>query len=477
VQFGRGLLTDEEIDMQIVLADLVSADGFVSKDTVAGGYGSRLRPFSRVTRVIAALKQQFHALPSVQLGYIAAICAAAGHDVVYTEGEAAEGDVAIVLTSLVDYRRECAWAQEQRARGVRVGFVGLAASKLPELFEASGDFVIIGEPEHAIQRLAAGDFLAGRVPSPPIQDLTSLPFPRWDLLGGSRRGLSLPFTGRPAGGSFPLLASRGCPEFCTYCPHRILASYRDRPAKNIVDELEYLSGLKHRPYVVFRDPLFSEDRDRCLALCDEIRSRGLLLRFECETRLDRLDPELLQTLRSAGLAAISFGVETSSTETLKRSGRRPIPPSHQRQIMAECRKLGIVTAAFYVLGFLQDDWSAVAATIDYSIALGSTAAQFKLLTPYPGTPMWKQLSARVYETDWQQFDGFTPTFTHPSLSADELRFLLGAAYTRFYVRPSYLANFLRLRGRGLRAAERFDSGVRARHERRERAMMSKAVIC
>ena len=97
--------------------------------------------------------------------------------------------------------------------------------------------------------------------------------------------------------------------------------------------------------------------------------------------------------------------------------------------MAECRKLGIVTAAFYVLGFLQDDWSAMAATIDYSIALGSTAAQFKLLTPYPGTPMWKQLSARVYETDWQQFDGFTPTFTHPSLSADELRFLLGAAYT------------------------------------------------
>jgi radical SAM superfamily enzyme YgiQ (UPF0313 family) len=119
----------------------------------------------------------------------------------------------------------------------------------------------------------------------------------------------------------------------------------------------------------------------------------------------------------------------------------------------------------------------VAATIDYSIALGSTAAQFKLLTPYPGTPMWKQLSARVYETDWQQFDGFTPTFTHPSLSADELRFLLGAAYTRFYVRPSYLANFLRLRGRGLRAAERFDSGVRARHERRERAMMAKGVTC
>jgi radical SAM superfamily enzyme YgiQ (UPF0313 family) len=235
--------------------------------------------------------------------------------------------------------------------------------------------------------------------------------------------------------------------------------------------------MKREPYVVFRDPLFSEDRNRCLALCDEIRARGLRLRFECETRLDRLDPELLQTLRQAGLAAISFGVETSSAETLKRSGRRPIPPDHQRRIIAECRKLGIVTAAFYVLGFLQDDWSSIAATIDYAIALGSTAAQFKLLTPYPGTPMWRQLQSRVYETDWQYFDGFTPTFTHPSLSADELRFLLEAAYNRFYLRPSYLAQFLRLRGRGLRVLERFDSGVFARHERHERAVMAKAVIC
>jgi len=89
--------------------------------------------------------------------------------------------------------------------------------------------------------------------------------------------------------------------------------------------------------------------------------------------------------------------------------------------------------------------------------------------------MWRQLGPLVYETDWERFDGYTPTFTHPSLSADELRFLLGAAYTRFYVRPSCLANFLRLGGRGRRAAERFDPGVLARHERRERAMMAKAV--
>ena len=70
------------------------------------------------------------------------------------------------------------------------------------------------------------------------------------------------------------------------------------------------------------------------------------------------------------------------------------------------------------------------------IALGSTVAQFKLLTPYPGTPMWRQLEAFVYETDWQRFNGHLPTFTHPNLTASELQFLLGAACTRFYVRLS-----------------------------------------
>jgi len=42
--------------MRVVLADLKSTRGFVSKDTVVGGYGSRLEPFSRVTTVISFIK-------------------------------------------------------------------------------------------------------------------------------------------------------------------------------------------------------------------------------------------------------------------------------------------------------------------------------------------------------------------------------------------------------------------------------------
>ena len=59
--------------MRVVLADLKSNRGFVSKDTVVGGYGSRMEPLTRVTAVIAYLKKQFHDVPSVHMAYNAAI--------------------------------------------------------------------------------------------------------------------------------------------------------------------------------------------------------------------------------------------------------------------------------------------------------------------------------------------------------------------------------------------------------------------
>ena len=465
--------------MRVVLADLQSDRGFVSKDTVVGGYGSRLEPFSRVTGIISYLKKWYHDVPSVHMAYIAAILARAGHDVMWTRGECVDGDVALVLSSIVDYKAETRWADAMRARGVKVGFIGITASKMPELFVDHCDFIFNGEPESGVMRLAQGIVPSGITVSEQIDDLDSLPFPRWDLVTEGRgRKFGFQFSSRPVGGGYPLLASRGCPEFCTYCPHRILAGYRARSIANIVDEIERLCDAQPRPYVIFRDPLFSEQRERCVALCDEIKARGLKFTFEAETRLDRLDVDLLDKLYEAGFRAMSFGVESLDPATLTKSGRRPIPQRHQREIIQHCRKKGIVTAGFYVLGFLQDDWSSIAATIDYAADLGSTLAQFKILTPYPGTPMFKQLEPLLTETDWEKYDGFSPTFKHPNLTDREQRFLLGAAYKRFYVRPSFLANFLKVQNTIVRDwAARMDRRVNDRHARGEIADISRPVAC
>jgi radical SAM superfamily enzyme YgiQ (UPF0313 family) len=174
---------------------------------------------------------------------------------------------------------------------------------------------------------------------------------------------------------------------------------------------------------------------------------------------------------------MSFGVESVSPATLKKVGRRPIPEAHQREVLRRCRQLGIVTAAFYVFGVGEDSWDSIRATIDYSIELGSTVAQFKMLTPYPGTPLYKRIEPSITETDWERFDGFTPTFTHPSLTHADLRFLLGSAYTQFYMRPSFLTNYLRIGTPGVqRLVDTLDAKLQRRHAR-ERALWERGASC
>jgi anaerobic magnesium-protoporphyrin IX monomethyl ester cyclase len=464
--------------MKVVLADLRSERGFVNKDTAVGGYGQRMTGFCGVTRFASWLRNKLQDAPSIQMAYLASILARAGHEVAWTRKEVVDGDVAIVLSSLVDFRQETAWADAARARGTKVGFVGITASKLPNLFADHSDFVVYGEPEEAVMRLAKGEKLAGFCKSEEIADLDSLPFPRWDLVGveSRKRGGFSVFT-RPLG-AFSLLASRSCPEYCTYCPHRILSTYRSRSVANLVDELAQLCDEYPSPFVVFRDPLFSQDRDRVLAICDAIRSRDLDVQWECETRLDRLDDELLEQMRKGGLRAITFGVESLSPDTLRKVGRRPIPEAQQRGVIDKCRSLGVGTVGFYVFAFNTDTWDSIAATIDYAISLGSTLAQFKLLTPYPGTPLFKHMERQVFEKDWERFDGFTPTFRHPSLSPREMQFLLGAAYGRFYLRPSFFANYWRVNRQWLlELVGRLDRRVAALHARKELEVMSRVVEC
>jgi radical SAM superfamily enzyme YgiQ (UPF0313 family) len=431
---------------RVVLADLRAkgSDGFVNKDTVAGGYGSRFRGDSIATRFAKNVRRVFQNVPSIHTGYLAAIFARAGHEVVVTHDERkVDGDLALVLTSIVDYKHERAWALTARERGIKVGFFGTPATHMPELFAEAGDFIISGEPEALALRLAAGEEFSGVAKSPALDDLDRLPFPRWDMVKPKRFGYA---SHRGAGltRAVPMLTSRSCPEHCTYCPHRITASFRARSVESVISEMEYLSALYPHVHIKIRDPLFTLDRERCFRLAEEICARDLRLSFECETRMDDLDEELIRAMHRAGLREISFGVESIDPQTLKRVARRFIPHEHMRRMVALCWELGIATTGFYVFGFLQDTEDSIEATIRFACELDTTYANFKILTPYPGTPQFKQLKPLIFETDWERFDGYTLTFDHPNLTPRRARLMLGMAYSRFIGRPSQLFNWVGL---------------------------------
>jgi radical SAM superfamily enzyme YgiQ (UPF0313 family) len=425
---------------RIILADLKGCGGYVNKDTVAGGYGSRFQGHSFVTRLEKNVRRVLQNLPSIHIGYLASIFANAGHEVLVTRGDKLiEGDLAIVLTSLVDYRHEREWALAMKQRVTKVGFVGTAVTHLPELFETFGDFIVSGEPEAAAIRIAAGEDPEGHVTSPAVDDLDSIPFPRWDLV--KPRGFG--YTNRKKFGvtrAVPMLTSRSCPEKCTYCPHRITATFRARSAENVLDELTELCRLYEHVHVVIRDPLYTLDHDRSLRIAQGIRARGLRLTYECETRMDDLDEQLIREMHASGLRAINFGVESPDPLVLRKVARRFIPYEHMRRMIQLCWKLGVTTTAFYVIGFLSDTEENIEELIRFAVDLDSTFANFKILTPYPGTPQFKQLKSLINDSDWQHFDGYTLNFRHPKLTPRRARLMLGMCYSRFFLRPTNILN-------------------------------------
>src|SRR5436190_9428619 len=173
--------------MRVVIADLRGRSGFVNKDTVVGGYGSRFRGFSWTARWIERVRRLYQNVPSIHAGYLAAIFENAWHDVRVTREEFVEGDIALILSCLVDYRHEIEWAEEVKRRyGMRVGFFGAPATHMHELLECHADFIIKGEPEQAAMRIASGEVPKGIVASPAIDDLDSLPFPAWHFFNQGR---------------------------------------------------------------------------------------------------------------------------------------------------------------------------------------------------------------------------------------------------------------------------------------------------
>jgi len=434
--------------------------GAVNKD-ISGGFGT-VSDFgdSVVARTLTWLKRRGVRFPVLSLGYIAAIFERAGWDVCYGEdASAADGaDVALVYSSLVAHRDELALAARVRGQGVRTGFVGPFASVRPELFLSRADFVVSGEPEEAMGRLAKGQALSGLVKSSPIQDLDSLPFPSWRYFNEERFRYSPYFPG--GRGFYPVLSSRGCALSCAYyCPYTAVTGrrWRKRSPQNVVAELQDLVRDHGARRVLFRDPLFSLDRDRAAEIADGIRRADLGLEWVCETHLDYLDEDLLDRMHASGLRSIKVGIESANGAVLDSVKRHQPQHDRIRRLLAHCDRRGIGVVAFYILGLPSDTEESISATIEYAMELNTVGAQFTIATPYPGTGFFESASAegRLLTEDWDRYDIYTPVLRHDRLSSEDMLRLKSRAYHQYYFRSAWAGKFVRHQWRRLTSRRSF----------------------
>lgn len=261
-------------------------------------------------------------------------------------------------------------------------------------------------------------------PSSPV-DINLLPWPYreglpmgryWDLPGG----IPLP--------SVQVVASRGCPFSCNFClwPQVLFGcrTYRTRKVEDVVNEMEYLVREKGFRSIYFDDDTFNIGKERIVRLCKEIIDRGLnTIPWAVMAKADLMDNELLEMMRKAGLYSIKYGVESASQELVDNCGKC-LDLAKCEEVVKYTKSLGIKVHLTFTFGLPGETKKTLKKTIEYALKLDPYSLQFSIITPFPGTDLFKELElkGKILTKDWSLYDGHSSCVFQPdNLSPQDLK--------------------------------------------------------
>jgi radical SAM superfamily enzyme YgiQ (UPF0313 family) len=418
--------------------------------------------------------------PPLDLLYLVSIIERAGHVATVIDAEADGSDGEYILsvlrekpsplvglaTSSATIALDLALVDRIKGQSPEslVFITGSQGSKVPDLAMAGSqvDAVVRGEPEITVEKMLEaldagndpldvdgvtvrrGDVVHSNPDRPLLRGdaLDDLPFPSRDLL--PVESYRIPTMEGPIQ---TVQSSRGCPINCTYCGYVVAQGipWRGRSAANVFDELKQIVLDHGVTNVVFRDPLFAYDRDRNLELCAMLEGADLGLSWQCETAIKTMDDELIEVMARAGCVSVSFGIETGNEELQKKYSRGKIKShAHAKAVIDSCRRHGIATRGFFMIGFPEETVEMAKETMDLAIHLDPDTVQFTAVTPYPDTKLYKESRAdREGEYDFEKFTGTTPVGVALAMSDEQVSGAIRKAYRRFYMRPSRVLQELR----------------------------------
>ena len=278
---------------------------------------------------------------------------------------------------------------------------------------------------------------------PYIENLDTLPFPArhlWPL--DELRKLE---------DVFYLTTTRGCVYWCEFCAavRMFGRRYRMRSVKNVVDEIEYLHKKFDANQFTFCDDAFTVDNERTEELCEEIKKRGLNIKWNCGTRVDMVTKELLTKMRDAGCVSVWFGVESGTQEVLDEM-HKGITTDQTLRAAGWVRELGMKPVPNALLGFPGETKESALRTIKFALKVSpDDVTYYNIATPLPGTPLYDKVKDKGWlnSTNFDEYDCKTPVFETPMLTTKDLEELYAKAFRSFYLRPSFILRMFLTRGR------------------------------
>ena len=230
---------------------------------------------------------------------------------------------------------------------------------------------------------------------PYVEDLDTVPYPARDLMDWPAYEAT---TRRFHGVSqLTVMTARGCPFQCTWCCKPIFgARYRHRSPENVAGELLELKAHYRPGMVRFADDILTINRRKFMALADAIEGADAQIPFECLTRVDLVDEEILRRLRDIGCRKILYGVESGSQRILD-SMKKGIKVREVHEISQLTRALGIEQYWFLIYGYPPEDIHDLRLTIDMVRRLQPDDYGITVAYPLPQTEFYNDVQHSMEE--------------------------------------------------------------------------------
>ncbi len=202
--------------------------------------------------------------------------------------------------------------------------------------------------------------------------------------------------------SMTISTQRGCPYTCKWCSTAVYGqSYRRRPADMVAAELRMLKDTYNPDSIWFVDDVFSVSHKWIRSFHKEVIKQDAIIPFECITRAERLDDEILQLLKESGCFRIWIGAESGSQKIIDAMDRR-VDVNVVKEAIQKTNAIGMETGTFIMVGYPGEDETDINETINYLKAANPTHFTITVAYPIKGTSLYNEIEDKItVQPNWE----------------------------------------------------------------------------
>lgn len=337
-------------------------------------------------------------------------------------------EVVGITVHLTFARRAFELAGWYRRRGSRVILGGLHVLSCPDECASHADALALGDGVQLWPRILAdveNRTLQPRYAADFESDYRQDPAPRRSIL--PRKSFLT---------TASLIATRGCHNRCGFCylsTAGLRMPYRMRDPRQVAAEF----AAERQPYGVFIDNNLGSNREYLRQLCSALLPLNKI--WSAAVSIDVTDdPSLIRAMALAGCTGVFVGFESLSDENLAAARKKtPKTADYSRRVRI-FHENGVQVNGSFVLGFDHDRKDVFAQAAEWVEQNRLECATFHILTPYPATPLFRQMEAegRLLHKDWTLYDTAHAVFQPKHMSSEELEEGYAWIYQRLFSHAS-----------------------------------------